>query len=112
MGAAGKPSAAAFTGFVCLRPTAAEALAATAAAITAQASAANDLVADELQRLLAAIAAFAATDVHGRRRLIYAVQTDCREALAAALVAFDPGYTVHVSTYPPIIGFGILDVRW
>ena len=40
---------------------AAEALAATAAAITAQASAANDLVAYELQRLLAAIAAFAAT---------------------------------------------------
>lgn len=108
----GIPGISTMTGFVVLRPSAQEAADASAAAQAGQASRAADLVADELQRLLAAIAAFAATDVHGRRRLIYAVQTDCREALAAALVAFDPGYTVHVSTYPPIIGFGILDVRW
>lgn len=103
---------AAFSAFMVGRPSAAEAARLSEQAERTAQDLASTFVIDELERLLAAIAAFAATDRYGRRRLIYALQTDCRDELAEALTGFDPDYTVRVSPAPPLIGYGILDVRW
>lgn len=54
----------------------------------------------------------ATADRNGRYSLRYRPTIDCREALAARIVAHDPAYTVTVPDAAPVYGYGSIEISW